>query len=232
MCGSLSEGAIALPAPEPHIGTASGQYTTNHITVEGIERPDSGVTSIQYLLNGSGPYTALQPNTNNWNKWDAAVTLNPGSNIFEVWAVATNGLSHTNTARYFLVVKSPITVSVAGSGRVVPNYNGKELVVGRSYTMVAVPAAGQVFVGWAGSAKSHHADLNFLMQEGEDLVATFEAGPFTNGLPGVYEGLFYDTNNLSEASSGYLTLTLAGKLGIFSGSMTLDGRTMVLWPSV
>jgi Divergent InlB B-repeat domain len=220
-----TQSAHALTAPAPHISTASGQYTTNQITVEGTARANSGITSIQYLFNGSGPYSATQPNTNNWNKWQATVSLNAGTNIFQVWAVGTNGLSPTNSAHYFLIVKSPITVSVVGSGKVVPNYNGKQLIIDHSFSMVAVPGSGQVFAGWSGTVTSNHALLNFEMQSGENLTATFEPSPFTNGLTGIYDGLFYDTNSPSETSSGYLTLTLGGDHGVFSGSIMLDGQT-------
>jgi hypothetical protein len=214
-----------LATPAPHISTASGQYTTNQITVEGSVTANSGITSVQYLFNGSDPYTATQPNTNNWNKWQATVSLIAGTNVFQVWAVGTNGLSITNTAHYFLIVKSPITVSVAGAGKVVPNYNGKQLIIDHSYTMVAVPGSGQVFAGWSGTVTSNHALLNFEMESGENLTATFEPSPFTKGLTGIYDGLFYDTNSLSETSSGYLTLTLGGDHGVFSGSIMLDGQT-------
>jgi hypothetical protein len=211
--------------PEPHIGTASGQYTTNQITVEGTATANSGITSIEYLFNGGGPYTATQPNTNNWNKWQATVSLSAGTNVFQVWAVGTNGLSRTNTAQYFLIVKTPITVSIAGSGKVAPDYNGQELVIGRSYTMTAVRDSGQVFAGWSGTVTSDHPTLKFQMQAGENLTATFEPSPFSNGLTGVYDGLFYDSNSLTEASSGFLTVTLGGDYGIFSGSLMLDGQT-------
>jgi hypothetical protein len=220
-----AHGNSASSTREPHISTPSGQYTTNQITVEGTAVANSGITSIQYLLNGSGPYSAAQSNTNNWNKWQATVSLSAGTNTFQVWAVGTNGLSPTNSARYFLFVKSPITVSVVGSGKVVPNFSGQELVVGRSYTMVALPGRGQVFAGWSGTVTSDHADLKFEMRMGENMTATFEPSPFTSALTGVYNGLFYDTNSLSETSSGYFTVTLRGDQGIFSGSITLDGQT-------
>jgi hypothetical protein len=119
---------------------------------------------------------------------------------------------------------SEITVSVVRGGKVVPNYNDKSLSIGHAYTMVAVPDRGQVFAGWSGTVTSDHAVLNFTMQAGEALTATFEPSPFTNGLTGVYDGLFYDSNLLSEASSGYLTLTLGGEDGFFSGSIMLDGQ--------
>jgi hypothetical protein len=219
---SLQGASVLL---EPHISTPSGQYTTNQITVEGTAVGGSAITSIQYLFNGAGPFTATQPNTNNWNKWQAAVMLNAGSNVFQVWAVGTNGVSHTNTARYFLIVKTPITVTIVGSGHVVPNYNGKDLIVDHSYTMVALRSPGQVFAGWSGTVASDHSALTFQMQEGENLTATFVPSPFTNGLTGVYDGLFYPSSNPSETNSGYLTLTLGGDNGMFSGSLTLDGQT-------
>jgi hypothetical protein len=216
--------AYGLTTPAPRIDTPSGQYTLTPITVEGTAAGGSSITSVQYLVNGNGPLTATQPNTNNWNKWQATIDLTAGSNLFQVYAVGSNGVSPTNSGHYFLVVKSPITVSIVGSGTIVKNYNGQQLVEDRKYTMVAMPGKGQVFKGWSGTESSTQESLTFLMQAGENLTATFEASPFTNGLTGVYDGLFYVAGNQSESNSGYLTLKLGGD-GKFSGGVALDGQS-------
>ncbi len=212
--------------PEPHIRFPrdGAQLTTNQITVSGFAVPRAGITSVQYLINGSGPFTATQLNSNNWNEWDAAVTLNVGSNLFQVWAVGTNGPSPTNAADYFLVATAPITISIVGPGTVHRITNGQDLVLDRPYSIVAVPDMGQLFAGWSGTVTSAQPALHFVMHSNENLTATFVSSPFTNGLPGVYSGLFDVGTNLSEASSGFLSLKLDPD-GDFDGDVRLDGGT-------
>jgi hypothetical protein len=67
-----------------------------------------------------------------------------------------------------------IVVETIGSGTVSPNYNGKTLRVGKTYTMTAKPANGFQFVKWTGSISSDSAKIKFVMAPGMMLRATFE----------------------------------------------------------
>lgn len=49
---------------------------------------------------------------------------------------------------------APITVTVNGNGSLAPNHNGQSLLIGLSYSMVALPADGASFAGWSGSIPS------------------------------------------------------------------------------
>ncbi len=42
----------------------------------------------------------------------------------------------------------PLYVSINGSGRIYPNYDGEMLLVGRAYTMEAIPDRGYKFASW------------------------------------------------------------------------------------
>jgi hypothetical protein len=206
----------------------NAQVTATSFLVSGTTTPGSGVTSVQYMVNGAGPSTATQLNTHNWNNWQAPVTLTrAGTNLFQVWAVGSGGTSHTNSATYFLLVTNPISITTNGIGHVTPNLNGRELIVGHTYTIMAVPGAGQYFAGWSGSLIASRPTLTFQMQSNMALVASFVANPFTNNdLAGAYAGLFSEGASSSATNSGYLDLTLTGSgknAGMFSGRIWLDG---------
>ncbi len=78
---------------------------------------------------------------------------------------------------------SDLTVQIQGKGTVSPNYNGKLLQIGRSYSMTATPTAGFAFAGWtdgSGTALTTSRKLNFTMDSDLTLVATFaDAAPPT-----------------------------------------------------
>jgi hypothetical protein len=221
---------VATIPPKPAI-TGPGnnaRVTDGSFTVNGTTKANFGVTSVHYTVNGVGPSTATQLNNKNWNNWQAPVVLTqPGSNLFQVWAVGTIGVSLTNSANYFLVVTSPLSITINGTGTVTPNLNGRELVIGETYAITAVAGKGQYFEGWSGSLTESDPKLRFVMQSNMALTATFITNPFTNNnLAGTYDGLFGISDDATETNSGYLTLSLTGSgpnAGIFSGQVWVDG---------
>ena len=69
------------------------------------------------------------------------VTLTPGSNIFQAYAVDTSGnVSATNSVTFKYVVSAPLTVLINGNGTVTPNDNGALLQIGASYSLMAKAA--------------------------------------------------------------------------------------------
>ncbi|HUD46923.1 MAG TPA: hypothetical protein VMR33_08835 [Candidatus Baltobacteraceae bacterium] len=223
--GLLSSSARGQVPHRPSIQFPANntRVTTNQITVSGTTKPGSGVTSVQYTIDGNGPITATQLNDKNWNNWEAAVPLMVGSNRFQVWADGPGGASISNSANYFMVVTNSIAILTFGKGAETPNLNGKELVIDKDYKILAVPDNGQFFAGWTGSVTSAEPKLTFLMQSNMHLIATFVPNPFTtNNLTGLYGGLFWDTNNPSETNAGLLTMTLADD-GNFGGQISVDG---------
>jgi hypothetical protein len=149
--------------------------------------------------------------TNDSGRYTVVITNNAGSITSRV---AT--LTVTNPTAWIL------SVQVAGSGSVSPNYNGQALTIGGTYTMTASPAAGSVFSQWTGSIYSTAPALTFVMQRALALRANFVPSPFTP-LQGAYNGLFYDTNGLSQLGSGCITINLA-ESGAFTGSLQI-GKT-------
>ena len=105
-----------------------------------------------------------------------------------------------------------IVVAINGNGTVTPNYNGQMLTIGKTYTMTAKPAVGNLFSNWTGSLTISTPALTFIMQTNTSFQANFVPSPFgTNNA--TYNGLFFDTNSFSAESAGTFTLALtpAGK---------------------
>lgn len=139
-------------------------------------------------------------------------------------ATVTNVAGLMNSAIAVLTLASAptnavMTVQINGNGTVTPNYNGQLLVLGNSYSMTADPAAGYLFSGWTGSLSNSMPLITFVMASNLVLQASFTPGLFIP-VKGTYYGLFYDTNAVSQQSSGSFTLTTKTN-GAFSGSLQL-----------
>ena len=160
--------------------TANQQWTNGTFTVTGKASDKVAVGTVYYQLNGSGWTTATT--TNNWTNWTANLTLNPGTNTVQAYAVDTSGnLSTTNTVKFEYVVLKPLTVQIMGlgtanskCGTLNPNYtNGTLLAINENYTLTANAAAGFAFTNWTGSLTTNNATLRFMMQTNLALMANF-----------------------------------------------------------
>jgi hypothetical protein len=155
--------------------TANQQLTNNGFTVTGKAGDNVAVGTVYYALNGSG-WTAAAT-TNAWTNWTANVTLTPGPNTIQAYAVDTSGnLSPTSSVTCHYVVYAPMTVKINGSGSVSPNYNGVQLKVGEPYAMTAYPSAGCVFTNWTGATSTvvtNRATLSFNMASNLIFTANF-----------------------------------------------------------
>ncbi len=115
-----------------------------------------------------------------------------------------------------------LSVQIEGSGRVIPDLNGKQLQIGKSYTVSAQPGAGQVLSEWdACGGVSQMPTLRFVMTTNLALIAKFVASPFPT-VPGHYAGLIADPDGVQSETSGYLALTVRHS-GAFSGKVLLGG---------
>ena len=206
------------------------------ITIQGIASDNIGVDQIKFqvlsgrfLQNTSAPQTA-EGTTN----WSASVPLVPGRNAIRLWSqdLATNK-SPVVTLFYTYFAQAPLTVIKNGDGTIAPNLDGRELELGKLYTMTARPAAGQIFWRWEintnadssvtnGVTYSTNSTLSFEMRPNLVLTANFVENPF----PGAarYTGLFFEngTNFFRPENAGFLALQLA-RNGGFSGRIMLEG---------
>lgn len=70
-----------------------------------------------------------------------------------------------------------LTVEIEGSGRVTSNPTGNHVRVGTSVSLVAMPDAGQEFLGWAGDASGGENPLILLADRNLNLTARFTQKP-------------------------------------------------------
>ncbi len=192
-----SRPTVAISSP-----AAGARLTSTPVIISGTASDNVAVAQVLYSLNGSSFQAATGTSA-----WQATGNPVPGLNTVQVKSVDTAGNESAVVSRTFsFVVTSTLNLSIAGSGQVAPNLNGRSLEVGRNYVVTAVPAPGFVFDGWSGGSPNPSANLRFTMQENLALQANFIPNPFLPVL-GNYRGLiFSDANRF--AGSGYFRLAL------------------------
>ena len=152
---------------------ASGQRVSNAVfTVKGTASDNWQVSNVVCQINGEGWNSAT--NINNWTNWAAGVTLVPGTNMVQAWAVDCSGnVSTTNSVSFQYVVSAPLQVQMTGLGRLSPNYSNAVLAIGQSYTITATPGTGFAFINWTGSLTTNGANLKFTMASNLTFTANF-----------------------------------------------------------
>jgi uncharacterized repeat protein (TIGR03803 family) len=141
-------------------------------TVTGKTKCKLPVTDVFWQLNGTGWNPAQT--TNGWTNWSASMTLNPGTNLIQAYAVDASGdSSTTNKVKFWYILSAPITILTNGFGTVTPKDNGKMLAINETYTLVAHPGRGFAFTNWSGSTNSTNPKLTFLMQSNLSYTANF-----------------------------------------------------------
>jgi hypothetical protein len=197
-------------SPQGVAGTASGSL---------------GLADVYCRVDG-GAWSAAHGTTN----WTFQASLSAGTNTIEAYAADTAGnLSTTDSVTiYYATVPTSGTLLLHtnGLGSIKGNFTGSTLTVGKSYTVTAVPAAGQVFAGWTGDLTSSTNPLTFTMKSTLSLQANFNVNPFV-ALQGTYSGLFFGSNGVGPTNSGAFTLTLTSK-GAYTGKLSLGGSSLSL----
>ena len=158
---------------------AAGQRVSNAVfTVKGTASDNWQVSNVVCQINGSGWNSAT--NINNWTNWAAGVTLTPGTNLVQAFAVDTTGnVSTTNSVSFQFVVTNQLGVRSIGLGTVKPNYSNAWLEIGRNYSITSAPATGFVFTNWVtstnwiGGTTTSKTNLPFMMASNLTLQANF-----------------------------------------------------------
>ena len=209
--------------------TANQHWSNAVFTVSGKARDNVAVANVFYSLNGSGWAPAVT--ANNWSNWTAQVTLVPGTNTIQAYAVDTAGnFSTTNKASLVYILSAPLTVSINGNGTISPNYNGALLQIGSTYTMTATASAGFGFTGWTGSSTTNGATLKFVMASNLTFTANFSpivsctyalSATSTNVAAGTASGSFNVT-----AASGCAWTATSGSSWIHTSSAGTGSGTV------
>jgi hypothetical protein len=211
---------VAKPTITIAYPLASARLTNGSVSVRGGAADNLAVAQVLVALN-DGPFQLAAGTTN----WSITLDLVPGLNRIRVKAVDVTGWESATVTRSFThVVMLPMIVSISGNGTITPNLNGRALELGKSYTMTATPAAGNIVSNWVGTVTSESAAISFVMHSNATLTAQFVANPFLT-VKGTYNGLFYEQTGVEHHSSGFLKLTVTDR-GSFSATLMGGGRTL------
>jgi len=203
-----------LPSVTVMAPADNARVTNGLITLQGTAGDNVGVQRVEYQV-GAGPVQVAVGTTN----WSAQVELPPGPSTIQVWSVdISTNRSVAVTRSVTFAVLSRLTVEIGGPGKMVPELNGQNLEVGRTYEIKPVPESGVVFAA-SGVSASSLAPFRFIMESNLVLRLSFVPNPFPQVI-GVYEGLIYDTNQVGPQSSGFFNLTLDAK-GAFTARVQL-----------
>jgi hypothetical protein len=215
------------------------RVTESPITLSGTASDNIGIDHVEFsvvsgpLLQNIGPFVPAEGTEN----WIAQVPLQPGKNAVRVRSVdLANNKSPIVTRFYTYSVEAPLSIIINGDGSVLPNLDGRNLELGKVYTVAARPEPGQIFSHWEIRTNadlsitnnvlvSNRPTLSFQMKSNLILVADFEPNQFPS-LAGTYAGLFFDPNveRFRPEDAGFFTLQLSDR-GAFSGRIILLGVT-------
>jgi hypothetical protein len=215
----------ARPAVQVTNLAANQQISNAVFVVKGKAQDNVGVSNVWYQLNNGVWTTAIGTSV-----WAAPLALGQRTNLFQVFAEdATGNHSLTNSLSFIYVVTDYLTLLNNGMGGISRSFTGNILELGKSYTVKAVPGAGQLFSNWSGTISVANNPLDFVMQWNMVLQANFVPNPFV-ALKGDYNGLFYPTINgwpvpSGATNAGFITLSLTDRGG-FSGKLLLEGETL------
>jgi len=218
--------SLAVVPPAPVFTNATSKPLTNaSLVIGGTVDPAAGVS--QVILSGGGITTNIVGT--NLSAWSAPRLLYYGTNTLTVFASNQYGLSATNTARFVVAISNLFTFKTNGNGTANPNLNGKKLLLGQSYTLVAAPGTNMILSNWTWystsfpTSNSTSPSLTFSMQPGTVVTANFMPDPYRQ-IKGAFSGLVVQTysNEVGETvdiltnAAGALSLTLSEK-GVFTG---------------
>lgn len=190
-CTLIDRLAPKVMIAQPAVGARILQLP---VQVQGTASDNDRVVSVTYTVqNAAGTSPVLTATgTTNWTATIPAPT--PGTNLITVTATDNTGNQSPAVSRaFYYVASSALTIQSTGTGTFRPNLSGQFLEIGKSYTITAVPGAGQIFRGWTGTLTSMSPTLKFTMQSNLVLNAGFIPNPFP-AVAGIYNGLFPSVN--------------------------------------
>ena len=210
--GFLYNGSIYTTLDDPNgVGSTYAQGISGGNIVGYYTKPAPvGVGNYGYgFLYNYGKYTILDDPNGMGTTSVQAVSGNTivgwynSSHVYYAFTYTTPG-----SAKCTLTVGA----SPVGGGKV---SGGGTFASGSSQTVTAKANSGYTFANWTenGSVVSPSTSYTLTLTSNVALVAVFLPNPF---IPeqGTFSGLFLDTNEVTEASSGFFTLALTNERGL------------------
>ena len=148
------------------------------------------------------------------------IALQPGLNVITVTVTDSAGNEQSDAvALTYSPPAPPLPLRLTGAGHITGDAaEGAVLTVGQTYTLRAVPGAGEIFGGWSGSIVSENAQLTFTAEEGMEIMAN----PFA-AVSGAYGGLV-ETEPFARGMSGSADVQVTGA-GSFSAPLKFGAQT-------
>jgi hypothetical protein len=151
--------------------------------------------------------------------------VRPGPNLLEARSADEDGNISPVALCAFTIVQPRtllVTVQPPGTGSVKPENGTFE--AGQPYKLTAKPQKGQIFAGWGGDLSGSSKVLFFTMPDTDaEVIATFVANPFVEGVTGKYAGLLAGST-LAHETSGLIEINVT-KTGAFSGKVWHSGKS-------
>jgi hypothetical protein len=166
--------------------------------------------------NSSGTLT-LSPASGAFGNVTITVTLNAGS----AGAVTRNFYVSVAQA---IPIAPILTLVTNGHGSLTALPSLQKLVLGKPYSVTAIPAAGMEFAGWTGSTNTLSTKISFVVASNSPvrLQANFIPSPFIPAA-GAYNGLFYQSDRVRLGQSGAFSMFVNPR-GIYTGRLQLGAE--------
>ena len=150
-------------------GNPTYTSTAGTMVLGGTAADNRALANVTWVNSRGGSGTAT--GTTNWSV--AGIALQTGTNVITVTARDTANYTASATVKVIYAPSKTLVVIINGRGSVSPNLNGRSLVLGRPYRLVAKPMSGFVFSGWTGAITSSSPTLSFVFNGGMTLQANF-----------------------------------------------------------
>jgi uncharacterized repeat protein (TIGR03803 family) len=209
---------LGIAAPVVTVVPPHATVTNPSLTISGTAASPVGIGDVLYQVNSNGWFAATGT-----SHWEIVLTLQPGDNIIQLQGFDVIGdPSAVKTIKVFYSTVSPLTLQTNGIGSIRTNFRGTNLIVGRSYSVDALPGKGHLFLNWSGTTLATNNPFIFVMQSNMVIQANFVTNPFIAASAN-YDGLFYNTNEVTDASSGLLSTLHIEPSGAYSGLIVMRG---------
>lgn len=154
----------------------------------------------------------------------------PPANLF---VSITNGETTMTVGVYTSVPVTKLMLLTNGAGTIRAQFSPQSVVIGRLYTVKAVPATGNIFSKWVGGTSPPYAvfattaSLTFTMQSNLLLEANFVTNLFL-AAQGNYTGLFAPGNAARQQDNSGSFGFMLTKTGAVNGKLLIGSRTTTL----